>query len=586
MEINKIEYAYQYAEGVRDGSISVCKYVRLAVDKYFDQHARADELGIFWDEEDAQYVLSFFELLSFTAGQHAGKPFKLEPWQCFLLANMYGWKKWADNGEAYRLYREVYFEVPKKNGKTELGAGVAIFMMVGDGEAGAQVYTAAYTRDQAKLCFNAAQEMVKKSPEIRSEIRLLTNNMSVPETYSTMSAVSHDAKNSEGKNSHCVIYDEFHVHLTDKLKMSLESGMSARTQPVLFTPTTAGDNKQSPCYEFRTTCINILEGRSDITDTFALIYTLDEGDDWKDEKVWHKANPNLGVSKQLQYLRDKFKKALENGREEVDFKTKQLNMWVDAAVTWIPSETWNALAKPELIHNLSSRAVWYGGLDLGQSRDIASFAAFFPDIVPKTEDRPAIGYLVVKHYCAEEAAENAVRSGIDYKQWIEDGYLIATPGKTTDYNFIKRDIFETAQEWELMFLGYDPYSAPYFKDELAEELGTRWAALPREDGSLNWDYYAKVQVFLQKAAGMAPATKLFEELVLNGLVYHDGNPITAWMLANVALRTDAYGNYTPVKDRSVDKIDGIVASIMSVGSYSKWNLTMGDSKDDGSYGIY
>lgn len=574
MKINKIESAYAYADGVRDGSISVCKYVRLAVEKYFDQHKRSEELGIFWDEDAAQHVLTFFELLSFTAGKHANKPFKLELWQAFLLANIFGWKKYSVDGEDYRLYREVYVEIPKKNGKTELGAAIAIYMMVADGEPGAQVYTAAYTRDQAKRCFEPAQEMVRRSPHIRKVVRSLMNNMSVPSTFSSMSAVSHDAKNSEGKNSHCVIYDEFHVHLTDKLKMSLESGMASRTQPVLFTPTTAGDNKQSPCYEFRSTCINILEGRSNITDTFALIYTLDEGDDWKDEAVWHKANPNLGVSKQLAYLRNKFTKALENGREEVDFKTKQLDLWVDAAVTWIPSETWEALAMRDFVP--PADAICYGGIDLGRSNDISSFAMYFPEH----------NFLTVKHYCAEEAAEYAARAGIDYKEWIKNKYLLSTAGKTTDYEFIREDVFTAARNYDLRFIGIDPYSSQIFRQWLDDELGTTYAAKRKEDGTLTYDYHAKVQTFRQGFISLGPATALFEEMVINNQILHDANPITGWMLGNVTLATDAAGNIKPVKDKSRDKIDGIVASIMAVGEYSLWHLSTDNYANSDTYGIY
>ncbi len=570
MKINKIEAAYDYAEGIRSGSITVCKYIRLAVERYFDMHNRADELGIEWDEEAAQHVLTFFELLRFTAGKCAGKPFKLEGWQSFLLANLFGWMKETEDGKV-RVFRECYIEIPKKSGKTELAAGLAIYMLIADGEAGAQVYAAAYTRDQAKLCFGAAQEMINKSPQIKRHVRSLKNHVSVPSTYSQMAAVSHDAKNSEGKNAHFVSYDEFHVHLTDKLKMSLESGMAGRTQPILFTPTTAGDNKTGPCYEFRETCISILEGNSAITDTFALIYTIDEGDDWEDPEVWKKANPNLGVSKQMDYLQNKFKKAKENGRERVDFKTKQLNIWEDSAITWIPSETWNAGSRPD--KKISTGARWYGGIDLGWSSDIASFAVFFPDEK----------HLKVKHYVSEQAAEYAVKGGNSYKRWIEEGYLIATPGKVTDYEFIRDDVFEAASEWELMFLGFDPYSAQIFRKWLEDELGTIWAPVKKDDGTLYWDYRKKVQPFRQGMISLGPPTKQFGEMVINGEITHDGNPVTAWMLQNVALDSDSAGNHKPNKEKSRFKIDGIVASIMAIGEYALWDdLLIGND----SIGVY
>ncbi|MCE6992091.1 terminase large subunit [Dyadobacter sp. CY323] len=560
MKVNKIETAYQYADDIRSGKIPACKYVRLAVEKYHDQQARSEELGIIWDEKAAQRVLSFIELLCFTAGSEAGKPFKLEGWQSFLVANLFGWKKYdSTDNQFYRVYRECYCEIPKKNGKTELGAAIAIYMLVADKEDGAQVYTAAYTRDQARLCFNAAQRMVKKSPFVKKRVRSLTNNMSVPESFSTMSAISHDAGNSEGKNTHCAIYDEFHVHLTDDLKMSLESGMASRKQPILFTPTTAGSNKQAPCYKFRQTCINILEGRSNISDTFALIFTIDEDDDWNEEATWWKANPNLGVSKQLEYLRNKYKKAKENGREEVDFKTKQLNLWVDAAITWLKEKYWDACSDP--LDDIPLDAVCYGGVDLGETSDFTAYSKYFPDY----------NYVTTRYYVPEETAEYAARFGIDYKQWANDGFMVLTPGKTTDHEWLKQDIYEDASKYDMRFISMDPWHAAMLKLQLEEELGTTYAAIRREDGSLDFDYHSKVQTYKQAAANMSPPTKQFEEIVMNGTLRHDGNPISAWMLKNVALHKDAIGNIRPDKAKSRDKIDGIVAKIIAIGTCAKWH---------------
>jgi phage terminase large subunit-like protein len=574
MKVNRIETAYQYAEDIRSGKIPACKYVRLAIEKYHDQQARSDELGIIWDEKAAQRVLSFIELLCFTAGSEAGKPFKLEGWQSFLVANLFGWKKYdSDDDKFYRIYRECYCEIPKKNGKTELGAAIAIYMLVADKEEGAQVYTAAYTRDQAKLCFNAAQRMVKKSPLVKKKVRNLTNNMSVPDTYSTMSAVSHDANNSEGKNTHCGIYDEFHVHLTDDLKMSIESGMASRKQPILFTPTTAGSNKQGPCYKFRLTCINILEGRSKISDTFALIYTIDEDDDWNDEASWWKANPNLGVSKQLEYLRNKYKKAKENGREEVDFKTKQLNQWVDAAITWLKDKLWQACA--DLNIEIPLDAVCYAGIDLGETSDFTAYSKYFPDY----------NYVTTKYYVPEEAAEYAARFGIDYKQWADKGFMILTPGVTTDYEWLKKDIYEDASKYDMHFLSLDPWHSAIFKQQLEADMGTTFAATRKEDGELVFDYHNKVQTYKQAAVNMSPPTKLFEEMVMNKKLKHDGNPISEWMLGNVALHTDPIGNIRPDKKKSRDKIDGIVSKIIALGTCAKWHLGTQSYGKDSNYGI-
>lgn len=569
--VNEIQRAYEYAADVKSGKVIVNRYIKLAVDRYYRDLKNEKKSEFYFDEKAAQKALLFFDLLCFTKGKWKGNVFKLEPWQAFIVANIFGWKR-KDSG--YRRFTEAYIAVPKKNGKTEIAAGIGLCMLIADKEPGAEVYAAAATRDQAGICFKAAKSMAKQSKFIRHHLEILTYLLHHEASESTMSAVSHDADNTEGKNSHCVLFDEYHVHKTDDVKTSLRSGMAAREQPLFFTITTAGANRQGPCYKYQEGCIDVLECKITRDNMFCMIWGLDEGDDWEDPEMWVKANPNYNVSVRPQFLLDEYKKAKTNGREEVEFKIKHLNKWVDSDVTWIPSETWNGLADPNKI--IPNNSAWYGGLDLGYSRDIASFALYFP--VEK--------HLIVKHYCSIEAAENAARSGIDYNKWIEEGHLIATPGKTTNYNWIKKDIFEFAESHLLQFLGYDQYSANHFKDELAEELGETWATIVEENGDPKDGWFPKLQTVAQNMDKMAPATKSFEEMIINGEITHDGNPVTAWMLGNVALKYDQYGRYVPVKSKSKDKIDGIVATIMAIAMLEKWDYKADYSKDDGSYGFY
>lgn len=568
--INKIDSAYEYADGVRSGRIIVNQYIKLAVDRFYRDLDKQKKSDYHFDEKAAQKALSFFELLCFTKGKWKGLPFKLEPWQAFIVANIFGWK-WKTTG--YRRFTEAYIAVPKKNGKTEVSAGIGLYMLTMDKEPGAEVYAAAATRDQAGICYKAAKSMAKQSKFIRKHLEILTYTIFHHDSESSMSAVSHDADNTEGKNSHCVLFDEYHVHRTDDVKTSLRSGMAAREQPLFFTITTAGANRQGPCYKYQQACIEVLNQKVERENMFAMIFGLDEGDDWEDPNMWVKANPNYNVSVRPQFLLEEYKKAKTNGREEVEFKIKHLNKWVDADVTWIPSETWNALADPE--KEIEKGAIWYGGLDLGQTRDISSFAIFFP----KQK------HLIVKHYCAEKAAENAVRSGIDYLEWAEKGHLTLTPGRTTNYNWIKKDIFETAEAYELQFLGYDKYSAQHFKNELNEELGATYTYKIEEGGEHTSGYFPKLETISQNFEKMGPPTKLFEEMVINGDFTHDGNPVTAWMLGNCATRTDPYGRYTVSKEKSKDKIDGIVASIMAFAVWQKWHYT-NDEIDDYEPQIY
>ena len=573
--MNKLETALQYAEDVRDGKIVVNQYIKLAIERHYDDLELSESKGWYFSDKAAQKALRFFDFLVLSKGvTKANVPkeqinsdgtirFQLAPWQAFMVASIFGWKKIVNNK---RRFTEAYVEIPKKNGKSTLASGIANYMLIADNEAGPEVYFGAYTRDQAGICFEEAVAQIKDSKELKKRVTILKNSVTVQETRAKMMSVSHDADNTEGKNSHADVIDEYHVHKTDKVKNSLGTGQSAREQPLMFVITTAGYNKQGPCYKHRDVCIGMLEGKYNLDNLFVLIYGIDENDDWKDESNWVKANPTMGVTTKIEKLREEFAMALRSGSKEVDFKTKRLNLWVDAAVTWIPSETWKKgyLTDPkdkEKPFKPPFDSICYGGIDLGRSNDISSYALFFPEY----------NFLTVRHYCAKEAAEYAARGGIDYKDWIDAGHLIDTPGKTTDYEYIMKDVFQDAQNYELRFIGLDPYGSQMFKDKLKDELGVMWAAKKGDDGQLKWDNHSVIQTFRQGFISISPPTVLFEELVVNETLKHDGNPVTGWMLGNVVLDTDAAGNIKPTKEKSKDKIDGIVASIMALGEYSEWH---------------
>lgn len=574
--MNRLEDALRYAEDVRAGKISVGRYVKLAVDRHFYDLDTAESRGFYFSTKAAAKALRYYDFLVLSKGisihdvpRHQINPdgtirFLLSPWQSFIIASLFGWKKVADKK---RRFTEAYIEIPKKSGKTTMASGVANYMLTSDNEAGPEVYVAAYTRDQANICFDEAVAQIKGSPALKKRVVILKHSVTTPAKRGKMMAVSHDADNTEGKNSSCSVIDEYHVHKKDSVKNSLQSGMAARKQPLLFIITTAGFNKQGPCYKHREMCISLLEGKIELDNIFAVIHGMDEDDDWKDEQSWIKANPNIGVSVQMDYLRREFKKALQSGTKEVDFKTKHLNLWVDAEVTWIRSELWDEMTDKGFIPPVG--AVCYAGLDLGRSNDMAAFSLYFP------EHR----YLTTKYYVAEEAAEYAARAGIDYKDWIRDGYLTATPGRTTDYGYILNDILAAAEKYDLKFLGYDPYSSQFFKDRLADELGTTYAGKQQEDGSVKYGEHNKLQPFRQGGISFNGPTRVFEEGCINQTLKHDGNPISGWMLSNVVIHTDHNDNMKPVKDKSKDKIDGIVAMIMAIGEYEIWGNYVSNNLD-------
>lgn len=561
--INPIAKAYDYANGVASGSIIVGDYIKLAVKRFHDDLEHAGERGFWFDEEAAQIALDFFEELRFTKGKWKGKPFSLELWQAFIIANLFGWKR-VDDGN--RRFTESYVEIPKKNGKTELAAGVGLYMLVLDNENTPEVYAAAYTRDQASICFKAAKSMARQSPSIREDLDLFAVSIYCDYNEGSMAPVSHDADNTEGKHSSCILFDEYHVHKTDDVKTSLRSGMAAREQPLFFTITTSGSNKQGPCYKYRDGCIAVLKGSYNRDNLFTVIYTLDEGDDWEDPAMWRKANPNYGVSVRPQFLQEEFEKAKKNGREEVEFKTKHLNLWVDADVTWIASELWEACADREFIPPRGSR--YYVGIDLGKSRDISSVALYFPDHK----------YLMLRHYVAEEAAEYAARGGIDYKDWIDEGHLHSSPGKTTNYQTILDDIYQDASEWDVQLIGYDPRGAQMFFDDLNENFGTIYVQDIKDNGQVSWGNKPIVQSYPQDQLSFNDPTRAFEDMVTNKQIRHDGNPVTAWMLGNVVIVTDNKDSVKPHKGKSKDKIDGIIASVMALGMSSKWDKSINSNK--------
>ncbi|MCF0060129.1 terminase large subunit [Dyadobacter chenwenxiniae] len=568
--INPISKLYDYVSGVESGEIVVCNYVKLAVQRFQNDLLAATEKGFLFDEEAAQKALDFFELLRFTKGKWKGKAFDLQPWQCFIVANIFGWKR-LDDGN--RRFTEVYVEICKKNGKTELAAAIGLIMLVIDEENTPEVYAAAATRDQAGICFKAAKSMARQSEYIRPELDILTYSLYCDYNEGTMSAVSHDADNTEGKHSSCVLFDEYHVHKTDDVKTSLRSGMAAREQPLFFTITTSGSNKQGPCYKYRGDCISILKGFYNRENLFTVIYTLDEGDDWEDPNMWRKANPNYGVSVRPQFLQEEYEKAKKNGREEVEFKTKHLDLWVDSDVTWLASELWAKGADPNI--QIPADAVCYAAVDLGETSDFTAYSKYFPEY----------NFVTTRYYVPEDTAEYASRHGIDYKEWAEDEFLTLTPGCTTDYEWLKQDIYEDASNYDMRFISLDPWHSAMLKQDLENEMGTTYAAIRKEDGELVYDYHSKVQTFKQAAINMSPPTKLFEEMVMNTRLKHDGNPVSAWQLANVALHTDPIGNIRPDKKKSRDKIDGIVSKIMALGTYVKWHIGTENYANSGFTGI-
>jgi phage terminase large subunit-like protein len=520
--------AEQYARDVLAGKIVAGKYVRLACARHFRDLETGHERGLLFDRDEAQFVLDFFSLLKHSKGKWAGTPVLLEPWQAFIIASVFGWKK----ADGQRRFRTSYKEVARKNGKSTEASGIGLYGLVADGEAGAEVYTAGTKKDQAKITFDEAVRMTASSPSLRKRIKRVKNNLSVVATSSKMEPIGADSTKQDGLNVHFSIVDELHAHRTSGIYDVLESAMGARSQPLTVVITTAGFDKTGFCYQLRGYAIKVLEGEHEDDSFFAIIYTLDEGDDWLDEANWVKANPNLGISVSLENLRDACRKAREIPSSKVNFLTKHLNLWTDAAEVWVDIEKFDACKASFTLDDLSGFEI-FGGLDLANVSDISALVAL------ARKD----GKVWVKpfFYLPEEVAqERWKKNQIPYPQWAAQGYITLTPGNICDYNFIKADIHRLRELLRILDIGYDRWNASQLVIDLTED-----GAPMTEVG--------------QGVKSMNPAMREFERLYLSGDLVWDGNPVLRWMAGNLMIAMDPAGNMKPDRKNSRQKIDGMAA---------------------------
>ena len=535
----------QKAEALREQlralPFRVGRYTMLAAERHLRDMATGHERGLHFDEKVAAASVRFFSFLTHNKGKWAGAPLTLEPWQQFIIASLFAWKR----ADGTRRFRESYTEVARKNGKSTLGSGVGLKLLAADFESGAEVYCAATKKEQARIVFEDAQNMAKASKALGKLVQVQQHSIFSLATHSKMKPMSSDAKTEDGLNPHGIIIDEYHAHPNDELYGVLKSATGARAQPLLSIITTAGFNRLGPCAQLRKACVGLLEQTFHDDAYFTIIFALDEGDDWADETTWQKANPNLNVSVSLDYLREQYRAAVRTPSLQVNFKTKHLNLWTDTAEVWLPSELWqqgNGGATPA---ELAGRAC-YGGLDLASVRDICALVLAFPD--------GAGGFDTRRFYWLPEdtLAEAAKRDQVPYQQWVDEGFLFATPGNVTDYNYIKAHIMRLCEEHQVQSIGYDPYNASQLVVDLLAE------GVPME-------------AFRQGFLSMSAPTKEVERLVLEGKINHNADPVLAWMNGNVLLARDPAGNIKIDKAKARNKVDGMVALVMAIGQYMGQN---------------
>lgn len=489
-----------------------------------------------FDHVVAQRAIDWFpRYLKHTKGRWAGVPFELLPWQKDVVGRLFGTLK--DDGS--RQYKRVYVEIPKKNGKSELAAGIALRLLFADGEPGAEVYSAAADRDQAAIVFNVAADMIRQSPELVKRCKIIDSTKRVfHNSGSVYRVLSAEAHTKHGFNVHGVIFDELHAQPNRELWDVLTVGSGdARRQPVFFAITTAGYDRHSICWEIHEYAQKVRDGIIDDPSFLPIMYYADDGDDWTDESTWRKCNPSLGETITIDSVREACKMAQETPALENTFRQLRLNQWVKQESRFLPMKHWDAC--PPIDDLDLDGEEFYCGLDLASTTDIAAFVR-----VRSTSE----GFIDVfpMFWVPEDTIhDRAKRDGVPYELWVKQGFMISTTGNVIDYKSIRQYIIDLGQKYQLREIAYDRWNASQLVQDLADDGAT-------------------MVPFGQGFASMSAPTKELLTRVLSHSIRHNDNPVLRWMADNMVVRKDPAGNLKPDKEKSTEKIDGIVALIMGL----------------------
>lgn len=539
----------------KQGKSHHCKYARYAVRRHKEdlRDSKKKSFEYTFDEAKADRAIKFIRALKHTKGEFAGKPFGLLPYQAFIIASIFGWV-YKDTG--LRRYTKAYIEIARKNGKTELAAAIGLYMMIADGEKGAEIYSAATKKDQAKICFSAgatmARSLKRDSKAIDNILDVHTNAISMVAYNSTFKPLSADSDTQDGLNPHMGIIDEYFAHPTDGMLKVLETGMGARLQPLMLIITTAGYNQQSPCYQFRGVCINYLEKVVRNDNTFCIIFTLDEEDieDYLNPIHWIKANPGLGTAPYEKYMQIQANNArTEGAAAEIEFKTKNLNIWTQTASTWIPSD--HIQACHSTLTEIPEGSLVLGSLDLSYIHDITALSLYSPEH----------GLFENYYFCPEDKLKDKRNlDGVVYSQFEKDNNIIFTPGNIIDYDYIREHISQLGMKYIIRAIAYDQYNS----SQLVVQLD--------QDGH-------DMIKYPQSFPSMSPPTREIERRVYAQDINFIHNPVNDWMFSNVELRFNQEGQAKVYKGKgkAKNKIDGIVAMIMAYG------LSMSGEYNDSVY---
>jgi phage terminase large subunit-like protein len=538
-----------YAWDVIKGKIVAGRLVRLACERHFRDLVEGPKRGLEWRPGTAIHGIEFNRFLVHSKGEWAGKPVRLEPWQKFIRGSVYGW--FLKTGE--RRFRTVYEEVARKNGKSTDAAAVALKGLVADDEPGAEVYSAATKKDQARLVFDEARRMVQRSPQLLRKVKVLTRVLAVDATLSSFVPLSSDERTLDGLNPHLVVIDELHRHKSRAVLDVLDTAVGARRQPLLWIITTAGDDNPESVYAAEHAyATQVVEGVVKDDSYFAFIATLDQGDRWDDPKCWIKANPNLGVSVKMDDLRRQALKAARSPPALIAFKRLRLNMRTSDTHRAIDMDVWrkNSLGVFDPAE-LMGRP-FYGGLDLSTSVDLSAWVKLFPPI--EGEKR----WKVVPRFWmpSDTVAAKSDRDQVQYRRWIDNGLIEVTEGNVIDHGEVQAAVLEDCRICEPRSIAFDPWNAIQLTVALEGE------GLP-------------MLKFIQGFRSYNAPTKELEAWLLSEKLDHGDNEVLAWMASNMHVETDKNQNQMPTKKKSTGRIDGMAALIMAIGCWMLDDETAG-----------
>ena len=494
-----------------------------------------------FSEERARRVTQFIECLRHTKGEFHGQPFKLLPWQEKIVRDVFGTVR--DEDPTKRQYTTAYIEIPKKQGKSELGAAIALNMLCNDDEWRAEVYGCASDRQQASIVFEVACDMVRQSPALSRRIKIIpsTKRMVYQPTGSIYQVLSSEVVTKHGLNVSACIFDELHTQPTRALYDVMTQGSGdARKQPLWVFLTTAGTDRNSICWEVHQKATDILEGRKFDPRFYPVIFGLPDNEDWHDEKNWYRANPSLGYTIGVDKVRDAYRKALETPADENMFRQLRLNQWVKQSVRWMPMDKWDLCGGVVNPEELEGREC-YAGLDLSSTSDLTAFVLVFP---PRDDDEQ---YIVLPYFWLpdETLTLRVRRDHVMYDRWEHDGYINTTEGNVVHYGFIEKFIVELGERFNIREIAYDRWNASMMVQTLEDDGFT-------------------MVPFGQGYKDMSPPTKELMRLVLERKINHGGHPVLRWNIDNAYVRTDPAGNQKIDKEKSTEKVDGAVALVMGL----------------------